>query len=97
MQVMVRYRVRPDELARNLELLRAAYEELESVSPDGLREETYQLDDKVTFVTVVDMAEGPDVLRRLEAFQRYRMTLDQRCDQPPVVTMLHVVGSYRFR
>jgi hypothetical protein len=43
------------------------------------------------------MAEGPDVLRRLESFQRYRMTLNQRCDQPPVVTMLAVVGSYRFR
>jgi hypothetical protein len=27
------------------------------------------------------MAEGPDVLRRLESFQRYRMILNQRCDQ----------------
>jgi hypothetical protein len=33
----------------------------------------------------------------MPAFQRYRSTLDERCDDPPVVTVLHEVGSYRFR
>jgi hypothetical protein len=27
--------------------------------------------------------DGPEVLRQLEAFQRYRATLDERCDEPP--------------
>jgi hypothetical protein len=29
------------------------------------------------------------------AFQRFRSTLDERCDEPPVLTVLHEVGSYR--
>ncbi|SDM18494.1 hypothetical protein SAMN05421874_14323 [Nonomuraea maritima] len=96
MQVMIRCKVKPDEVARNLELLETVYEELESVQPDGLRYATFQLEDKVTFVAFVEMEDGPGVLRPLEAFQRYRATLDERCDEPSVMTMLHEVGSYRF-
>jgi hypothetical protein len=65
--------------------------------PDGLREETFPLDDSVTFVTQVELADGPEVLRQPEAFQRYRATLDERCDESPVMTTLHTVGSYGFR
>jgi hypothetical protein len=96
MQVMIRRKVKPDEVERELESLHAVYEELESVRPDGLRQATFQLEDKVTFVDFVDLAEGPGVLRQLEAFQRYRATLDERCDEPPVMTELNEVGSYRF-
>ena len=39
---------------------------------------------------------GPGQLSGLEAFQRYRTTLDDRCDEPSVMTMLHKVDSYRF-
>jgi quinol monooxygenase YgiN len=96
MQVMIRCKVKPDEVARNLESLHAVYGELESVRPDGLRYATFQLEDEVTFVAFVEMEDGPGVLQHLEAFQRYRATLDERCDEPPVTTMLHEVGSYRF-
>jgi hypothetical protein len=95
MQVMFRCKVKPDELARNLELLDAVYEELASVRPDGLRYATYQLEDKVTFIAIADLEDGPGVLQGLDAFQRYRANLEQRCDEPPVMTVLHEVGSYR--
>jgi hypothetical protein len=36
------------------------------------------------------------VLQQLKAFQRYRTTLDERCDEPPVTTVLHEIGAYRF-
>jgi hypothetical protein len=32
-----------------------------------------------------------------EAFQRLRATPGERFDEPPVLTMLHEVGSYGFR
>ena len=51
MHVMIRYKLKPDEVDENLALLREVYAELKAVQPDGLREATYQLDDKVTFVT----------------------------------------------
>lgn len=95
MQVMIRCTVRPDAVPRNLELLEAVYEELESVQPDGLRYATFRLDDKATFVAFVEL-DGPEVLQPLEAFQRYRAALDEQCDEPSVMTMLHEVGSYRF-
>jgi hypothetical protein len=96
MKMMFRCKVKPDEVEQNLELLHAVYEELDSIRPDGLRYTTFQLEDKVTFVAFVEMEDGPGVLRQLEAFQRYRTTLDARCDEPPVMTMLDEVGSYRF-
>lgn len=96
MQVTIWYKVRPEEVARELELLRGVYEEMRTVRPKGLRYATFQLEDQVTFVAFAEMNEGPAVLRELAAFQRYRATLDERCDEPPVLTTLRDVGSYGF-
>jgi hypothetical protein len=96
MQMMVRSKVKPDQVERNLELLRASFAELESLRPEGLRMATFQLDDGVTFVGIVELDGGPGMLHALPAFQRYRSTLDERCEEPVVVTMLQEVGSYRF-
>ncbi|TDD64390.1 hypothetical protein E1293_41545 [Actinomadura darangshiensis] len=96
MQVMIRSKVRPEHVERSLVLLREVYAELEKVRPEGLRYASYQLDDKVTFVAFAEM-DGPEVLRPLPAFQRYRAALDDCCDEPPQLTMLDEVGSYGFR
>lgn len=96
MRVMIRYKVKRDQVERNLELLRAVYEEMESTQPDGLRDATFQLEDTVSFVSFVEVEDGPGPLRQLKAFQRYRTTLDERCDEPPVMAELREVGSFRF-
>ncbi|TDE47934.1 hypothetical protein E1295_22090 [Nonomuraea mesophila] len=96
MHVLIRWRIKPDQVEHELELLRAVYEDMHEVRPEGLRYATYQLDDGVTFVDVAEMAEGPGVLQQVEAFQRYRASLDERCDEPPAVTVLQEVGAYRF-
>jgi hypothetical protein len=41
-QVMVRYRVKPDQAARNEELVRAVYDELHRTQPAGLRYATFR-------------------------------------------------------
>ena len=97
MQVMIRCKVRPDEAEASLESFREVYEEMRSVQPKGLRYATFRLEDKVTFISFAEMDEGPEVLRQLKAFQRLRATPDERFDEPPVLTMLHEVGSYGFR
>jgi hypothetical protein len=51
-RVIVRYRVKPDRVAENEELVRAVYAELAGVQPEGLRYATVKLDDGVTFVHV---------------------------------------------
>ncbi|MFF3248629.1 hypothetical protein ACFYWY_33960 [Streptomyces sp. NPDC002870] len=93
-QVMIRWKLNPGEVERNLEMLQTVYEELGSVRPKGLRYDTYQLDDKVTFVSFVEMDEGPAMLGGLQAFQRYRAALDAMCEETPAVTVLHSVGEY---
>jgi len=95
MQVMIRCKVRPDGAEASLESFREVYEEMRSVQPKGLRYVTFQLDDKVTFVSLAEL-EGPEVLRELEAFQRLRAAPGDLFDEPPVLTMLHEVGSYGF-
>ena len=59
-RVVVRYRVRPDRVEENERLVRAVYEELAAVQPEGLRYATVKLDDGVTFVHVaVHETENP--------------------------------------
>ncbi|QIN84402.1 hypothetical protein GBA63_18470 [Rubrobacter tropicus] len=94
--VMIRYKVKPEEVERNLELIRAVYEEMEAARPEGLRYATFRLEDGVSFVDLVAMEHGPQALSGLQAFGRFRSTLDERCDEPPTITDLTEVGSFRF-
>jgi quinol monooxygenase YgiN len=99
MQVMITYKVKPDQIERNAELVAGVYAELAAARPGGLRYATFHLDDERSFVTFVefDGQPGTTAHHRLASFQRYRSTLDERCEQPPVVSVLHEVGSYGFR
>jgi hypothetical protein len=95
MQVMIRCKLKPDQVEECLELGRAVYDELASVRPDWLRQASFRLDDGLSIVTFAEL-DDPGKLAGLPAFQRFRSTLDERCDEPPVLTVLHEVGSYRF-
>ncbi len=92
--VMIRYKVKRDEVDRELELLRAVYAELGTTQPDGLRYATFQLEDKVSFVEFIE-TDDPGRFSQLSTFRAYRATLDERCDEPPTVTELHEVASFR--
>ena len=92
-RVMVRYKVRPERVAENEELVRAVYEELGRAAPDGFRYATFRLDDGVSFV---HMALGESPLGQLAAFQRFQENIRERCDEPPVAVELNEVGSYRL-
>ena len=96
-RVMVRYRVKPEQVAANEELVRAVYAELDRARPDGFRYATFKLDDGVSFVhlAVQDAAENP--LSDVEAFRRFQENLRERCDEPPVVMELEEIGSFRFQ
>jgi hypothetical protein len=97
-RVLVRYRVHPDRVAENEQLVRAVYDELASVGPAGFRYATFRLDDGVTFVHIasIETADGSNPLPGLAAFQRFQETIAQRCEDPPVVTELAEIGSFHF-
>ncbi|MGZ4384675.1 MAG: hypothetical protein ACXVY3_08745 [Gaiellaceae bacterium] len=94
-QLMVRYKVKPEQVARNEQLVRDVYDELARTQPDGLRYATFKLGDGVSFVHLAEHAvENP--LQRVEAFARFQEGIRDRCDEPPVVAELEEIGSYRF-
>ncbi len=93
-QVMVRYRVKPSEVARNEELIRAVYAELEATEPPGLHYATFKLDDGVSFVHLA-FGDGQSSLSELDAFRHFQEGINDRCDQPPVVTAISEIGSFR--
>jgi hypothetical protein len=97
-QVIVRYRVKPDHVAENVQLVRAVYDELHRDRPDGLRYATFQLEDEVSFVHVAfeETEDGSNPLTGLPAFRRFQQNIAERCDELPVVSELRQVGSYRL-
>jgi hypothetical protein len=96
--VMVRYKVKPGRAEENEALVRAVYRELDERQPAGFRYATFKLDDRLTFVHLawVETTDGPGPLPELPAFQRFQAAIRERCDEPPVVSRLDEVGSFRW-
>jgi hypothetical protein len=93
---MVRYKVKPDRVAENEELVRAVYEELDRIQPAGFRYATFRLEDGVSFMHVSATAEGQSPLAQVGAFARFTENIADRCDEAPVVTALDEIGSFRL-
>jgi hypothetical protein len=96
--VMVRYKVKPDRVAENEALVRAVYDELERTQLAELRYATFRLDDGVSFVhfSTTETADGRSPLSGVTAFKQFQENIGDRCDEAPVVTELHQIGSYRI-
>jgi hypothetical protein len=96
-KVMVRYKVKPERVQENEQLIRAVYEELQSTIPVGLRYATFRLDDGVSFVHIAsNETDGPSPLLEVTAFQQFQKDVGARCAEPPVSGELHEIGSFRF-
>lgn len=97
-QVMVRYKVKPEQAARNEALVRKVYEELHQTAPAGLHYATFVLEDGLSFVHVASHqdADGGNPLLENAAFRAFQTGIGERCDEPPVRTDLREVGSYQF-
>ncbi|HWG08009.1 MAG TPA: hypothetical protein VN672_03275 [Solirubrobacteraceae bacterium] len=95
--VIVRYKVKPDRVAENERLVRAVYEELAQMRPDGFRYATFRAEDGRSFVHFAIVADGKETpLPSLDSFQRFQREIAQRCEEQPVVSKLSEVGSYRL-
>jgi hypothetical protein len=96
-RVMVRYKVKPDQAARNEQLVRAVYDELHRTGPAGFRYATFQLDDGLTFIHLASNESGSEQspLAALESFKRFQAGIADRCDEPPVVMQAREIGSFR--
>jgi hypothetical protein len=95
-RVMVRYRVKPEQVARNEQLVRAVYAELAERDPEGFRYATFKLDDGVTFVHLAVADDDSPFPASLPQFAEFQREIRERCDQPPVVSQLEEIGSFRL-
>ncbi len=95
-RVMVRYKVKPGRVQENEGLVREVYEELGRTQPTDLRYATFRLADDVGFLHIAETEDGHNPLTEVEAFGRFQEDIRERCEEPPVVTELHEVGSFRF-
>jgi quinol monooxygenase YgiN len=97
-RVMVRYTVKADRAAENERYVAAVFEQLRRERPPGLRYASFKLDDGVSFVHLVshEGADGHDPLRELPAFKAFVAGIRDRCEEPPVSSVLEEVGSYRL-
>jgi quinol monooxygenase YgiN len=92
---VVRYKVRPDRADENETLVRAVYEQLHRERPGALRYATFRLPDGVSFMhLVVETDEPGRILNEVSAFQAFVAAIGERCDEPPVVSDVKLVGSY---
>ena len=93
---MVRYRVKPDRVEENTELIRDVYAELRRAGPSGFRYATLRLDDGGTFVHIA-IIEGPHNPRSdLDAFKRFRAGLSERVEAGPDASEAALIGAYGF-
>jgi quinol monooxygenase YgiN len=95
-RVMVRYRVKPDRVEENEQLVRAVYEELHRAEPAGLRYATFRLDDGVSFVHIAESESASSPLTEVKAFKAFQKEIADRCEEQPVVTEIDEIGSFRF-
>ena len=94
-RVLVRYKVKPEAVVKNEELVRAVYEELQRAQPPGMRYVTFQLDDGLSFVHI-HSSDGANPLAELASFKAFQQGIAERCDEAPKVSELREIGNYRF-
>jgi len=96
-RVVIQYKLKPEHIEHNIELLRAVYDELERTQPEGLGHAVLQLADGVTFIHIAEETEeAAGGIFRLESFQRFEAEIKDRCEIPPAVQPASEVGSYRL-
>ena len=97
-RLMVRYKVRPEEVAANEQAIEGVFAQLWERSLPGIRYATFKLEDGVSFVHIFSGEADGDraALRELPAFKTFSEGVRARCEEQPVVTQLDEVGSYRL-
>ncbi len=91
---MVRYKLKADRLEEHLRLIGAVFDELAEKKPAGLRYGVTRASDGLSFTHVAAM-DGPDnPLAALPAFQAFTRGAPERCEEPPVVSDVAIVGDY---
>ena len=97
-RVMVQYKVKADQADENRQLIEAVFAALKQASPPNLRYASFVQGDGVSFVHIasIETDDGSNPLEDIDAFGAFVAEIGDRCEVPPAVTPLEVVGSYEL-
>lgn len=97
-RILVTYKVKPDRVKENEELIRAVYVELRQINDLDIHYATFKLTDDQTFVHMASFAsmDKQPVLTESKAFKAFQENLKDRCEIPPDPQKLEEVDSYNF-
>jgi hypothetical protein len=91
--VVVRYRVRPDAVEENEQLVRGVFAELAQQRPPGLQYCAMRVDER-TFVHVAVIDGETNPLESIDAFGAFTRSLAERCEELPQASPGELVGAY---
>jgi hypothetical protein len=93
--LMVRSKVKPESVADVEAAIEKVFAAIGEAKPAGVRYASSRLGDGVTFVALLQLADGIDnPLPAIPAFIEFQEHLKQWTDGPPTVEQLTVVGSF---
>ncbi len=97
-RVIVRYRVKPDRVEENEQLIEKVFSELAQSAPAGFRYASFKGDDGLTFIHFASIETENDVnpLDQSAAFGAFQKALRDRCDVLPEVVQLESIASFNF-
>jgi hypothetical protein len=93
-RVLIRYRLKPEHVERNEELIRAMFEELHRAAPSGLRYVIFKLEDGVSFMHISESEGEESPMAGMASVQEFRRELADRCEEQPVLAELTEIESY---
>jgi hypothetical protein len=96
-RTLVRYKIKPEQVADNARLIERVFEELKAKTPDNARYMVLQLNDG-TFVhfAMVENMNGNHPITSLEAFRTFQSGIKERCIELPQSGDATIVGNYRM-
>jgi hypothetical protein len=97
-KILVRYKVKADQVAENESLVREVYKQLHETKIDGFHYTTLKLADGVSFIHIAfaDTEEANTEFNKLSAFKNFQANIKDRCEEVPVANQITVIGSYNF-
>ena len=81
--VLLQYKVKPDQVETNNQLVTAVHDELREHQPGDTRYIIFQLEDVVSFIHLNwnDRKDGTNALTELPAFQRFQQGIRERVEE----------------
>ena len=90
---LIQYRVKPEKMAENEQLIRDVFAELHERRVAGVHYAVLRQDDG-TFTHLVAAEGSTAALTSLPAFQRFQSGVRERCAVMPATNAVQVIGNY---